>query len=132
MQIHGWGNLPTLLLRKLLVGTHLFYRSLATLLHCDDSMCFVIFNKTPSTSRAANLASFAPNASNLAYLESVLYRKFWFGPFLEIWHNFLFVCPNTGKCLKSGLQVFLSGYKVFRPCSPMGYKHFLVKRQHWL
>ena len=32
------GNQTTLLLRKLFVGAHLFYRPLATLFHCDDSI----------------------------------------------------------------------------------------------
>ena len=56
-------------------------------------------------------------------------RKFWFAQFLEIWQ---FICLNIAKCLKSGLQDFLLGYKVFRPYSPTGCKRFVLKRQHCL
>ena len=34
--VHGCGNQLKVLLRKLFVGTHLFYRLLVNLLHCDD------------------------------------------------------------------------------------------------
>ena len=127
MQIHGWGNQTTLLLRKLFVGAHLFYRPLATLLHCDDSIILIHFQLNAEHQQGYQFGQFCAKRIKFSIFRRRLDRKFWFGQFLEIWQ---LICLNITKCLKYGLQDFLSGYKVFEPYSPTGYKHFVVKRQH--